>query len=63
VPALTCRFGAKERRKLAKICRLVKQNDKKPPDLMPVAFKGAWLIKPSQLWSFSLLEQSQDRLS
>ena len=63
MPALTCRFGSKEWRKLAKNCRLVKQNDKKPPDLTPVAFKGAWLINPSQPWSVSLLEQSQDRLS
>jgi hypothetical protein len=41
----------------------LKKNDKKPPDLTPVAFKGAWLIKSSQPLSVSLLEQSQDRLT
>jgi hypothetical protein len=41
---------------------LKKNGKKKPPDLMPVAFKGAWLLKPSNPWRFSLLEQSQDRL-
>jgi hypothetical protein len=54
--------GRKPGAKWQCVAVLAKKSDKKPPDLTPVAFKGAWLIKPSQLWSVSLLEQSQDRL-
>jgi hypothetical protein len=42
---------------------LIAAKRKKPPGLTPVAFKGAWLLKPSLPRACSLLKQSQYGLS